>query len=504
MARRIAWLGAFMVLCFVVLFVQLNNVQVVKAHQYATNPDNPAIVLQKYDQPRGVIQSADGVVLAQSVHTPAGSSYKFQRQYPLGSLFGQITGYWSFNYLPTGVEATYSNYLAQHNRPIKTIGDLLTTPQVTDTVTLTLSAQLQKTAQQALAGRDGAIVALDPTTGAILAMYSNPTYDPNPIAVNNSATETQAFNADNARNPATGYSAAASLAYQDYFPPGSTFKIVTSAAAYQYAPKLVTTPMPYYTCIPGGTLGGQGKNTPLCNDGFTACGGTIAQMLPPSCDPGFALLGTKVGKPSMTAEAEAFGFNQQPPIDLPHSPYEVSQFLNQGPTCPDADAQIFLAYSSIGQECTLASPLQMAMVAGGIANGGVVMTPHVMDQIRDSQGNLVSRYQPKAWHTATSQATASAITGLMQNVVKGGTATQVGFPPQDDVAAKTGTAQVGAGGVGTGGSQATTDWMIAFAPANAPKVALAVVVPYQALSVTGAEIAGPIMKKMIEAVLAGQ
>jgi len=503
MARRIGWLGAFMVLCFVVLFVQLNNVQVVKAHQYSTDSHNPANEAQSYDQPRGVIQSADGVVLAQSVRTQPGSSYKYQRQYPLGSLFGQITGFWSFNKGAAGVESTYASYLIQHNRPIKTIGDLLTTPQETDTVTLTLSSKLQKTAQEALAGRDGAVVALDPTTGAILAMYANPTYDPNPLAVNNAAIENGAYQTDITDVPGTDFTPLSSLAYQNDFPPGSTFKIVTSSATYTYAPKLVNTPMPYYTCIPGGTLGGQSPTAPLCNDGDTPCGGTIAEMLPPSCDPGFALLGTKVGKTSMMDEAQAFGFNQQPPIDLPPSPYEVSQFLNPA-TCSDVNAQIFLAYSSIGQDCTIATPLQMALVAAGIANGGVVMTPHVMYEIRDSQDNLVERYVPKPWHTATSQATASAVGNLMTEVVKAGTAAQVGFPPQDDVAAKTGTAQVGAGGVGSGGSQATTDWMIAFAPENAPKVALAVVVPFQKLSVTGAEIAGPVMKTMIEAVVAGQ
>jgi cell division protein FtsI/penicillin-binding protein 2 len=126
------------------------------------------------------------------------------------------------------------------------------------------------------------------------------------------------------------------------------------------------------------------------------------------------------------------------------------------------------------------------------------MKPHVMYQVRDSQNNLVSLYQPTAWHRAASQATASALTGLMVNVVRGGTASGVGFPPADDVAAKTGTAQVGFG------NTATTDWMIAFAPASQPKVAVAVVIPHQALSATGAEVAGPVMKTMIQAALSGQ
>jgi peptidoglycan glycosyltransferase len=491
-AGRIRWLGIAMVLCFLALFLQLNNVQVKNGHKYANDPYNPAVVEAKYDQPRGIIQSADGVVLAQSVQTHGGS-YKYERQYPLGSLFGQITGYLSFTYGSTGVEDTYSAYLAQHNRPVKTIGDLLTTPTETDTVTLTVSSKLQETARQALNGRDGAVVVLDPTTGAVLAMYSNPSFDPNPLAVNNGTTEAAAYEADNTKNPTSGFTPATSLAYQDYFQPGSTFKVVTATAAYQYAPKLVDTPMPYFSCIPYNYFGGASAQ--LCNDGGSACGGTIAQMLPPSCDPGFALLGTKVGAVSMQAEAQSFGFNQQPPIDLPPSPFEVSQFLQAD--CWKG-AQIFLAYSSIGQDCTLASPLQMALVASGIANGGVVMTPHVMYEIRDSQNNLVERYQPTAWHRAASQATASALTGLMENVVKFGTAAGDGFPASEDVAAKTGTAQTGVG------NTLTTDWMIAFAPANAPTVAVAVAMPHQPVDLTGALVAGPIVKTMIHAALAGQ
>jgi peptidoglycan glycosyltransferase len=195
----------------------------------------------------------------------------------------------------------------------------------------------------------------------------------------------------------------------------------------------------------------------------------------------------------MQAEAQSFGFNEQPPLDLPVS--VTSQFLQAG--CWGG-AQIFLAYSSIGQDCTLASPLQMALVAAGIANGGVVMAPHVMYEIRDLQNNLVQRYQPTAWHRAASQATASALTALMQKVVTSGTAAGDGFPASEDVAAKTGTAQTGLG------NTLTTDWMIAFAPASHPTVAVAVAMPHQPVDLTGAIVAGPIVKTMIQAALAGQ
>ena len=490
MARRIRWLGVAMLLCFGVLLLQLTNVQVVKAHQYATAPGNPAVIAQRTNQPRGIIQSADGIVLAQSVPATSGV-YKYQRQYPTAGLFVHIVGYLSPIYGATGVESSYNQYLVAHNKPVKTIGDLLTTTTVTDTVTLTLDSTLQKDAVAQLHGRDGAIVVLDPTTGAIKAMYSNPTYDPNPLAANDTKTEQAAFAAANTRDPVTGFAPAVSLAYQDIFPPGSTFKTVTTAATYDHSPALVNVPMPGYSCIPPRTFGGQ--TTPLCNYGASYCGGTIAIMLPPSCDTGYAVLGTKVGAPSMSAEADAFGFNVQPPLDLPHSAFEVSKFLQ--PSCY-LGAEVYLAFSSIGQKCTIASPLQMAMVASAFANNGDIMTPHVMSQIRDSQGNLVSVGKPTVWLKATSPATAAAVSTLMQHVVQYGTASGVGFPPQDEVAAKTGTAQVGVG------NTATTDWMIAFAPASHPKVAVAVVIPNQSLSATGAEISGPVVNAMIQAALA--
>jgi peptidoglycan glycosyltransferase len=491
---RIRWLGVGMLLCFFILFLQLNNIQVVKAHQYATDPHNPTVIAQ-LQQPRGVIQSADGVILAKTVPAPADSGFKYQREYSKtwGQTFSQIVGVDSPLYGVYGVEASYNSYLVAHNKPVTSLKDLLTTGgPITDTVTLTISTQLQQAAVAALAGRFGAIVALDPQTGAVLAMYSNPSFDPSLLASLNTKTEAFAFGEDNASNQ-YGYQALRSEAYQDIFFPGSTFKTVTTAAAYDRAPQLVNTPMPYFATIPVHYF--QGQTTTLSNDEPGPCGGTILQMLPPSCDTGYAILGTKIGAANMTAEADAFGFNQQPPIDLPHDSAEISQFLQS--SCYGG-AQVFLAFSSIGQDCTKASTLQMAMVASAFADGGVIMTPHVMDEIRDSDGNLVEQYQPTPWKQATSATTATQVVGLMRLVVTQGTAAQVGFPQADDVAAKTGTAQQG------NSLHNTTDWMIALAPAVHPTVAIAVTLPNQERSATGAEVAGPVMKSMIAAVLADQ
>lgn len=493
MQRRIRILGIAMVLCFVILFLQLNNLQVVRAHQYATDPGNPQVIAQEYEQPRGVIESSDGKVLAQSVPGAHGSRYRYLRQYPAqwATLFSHIVGVFSYNYAPKGgygVEGTYDKYLVSHNQPVKSVRDLLTTRTVTDTVTLTVSTALQQAAAQALGSKVGAVVALDPTTGSVLAMYSNPTYDPNGLASPDPKAEAAAWQQINANGPG-GVPPLVSLAYGRAFPPGSTFKTITTSAAYDHAPQLVNKFYPYLGCT---NLPNTDKR--LCNFHGGVCGGNIAQMLPPSCDTGYALLGLDIGGTNLYDEASAFGFDSRPPIDIPTSIYSISNF----PT-PDqfAHNQPGVAYSAIGQQNVQANPLQMAMVAAGIADNGVIMTPHVMYQIRDSQGNLVTSYKPTPWHQATSQATAAVVKNLMTEVAQRGTAAGI-FPPQENVAAKTGTAE-------TNNGNSTTDWMIAFAPANQPKVAVAVVIPDEPGGVsdaTGAQVAGPVVRAMIAAALA--
>jgi peptidoglycan glycosyltransferase len=384
------------------------------------------------------------------------------------------------------VEQQYDQYLTPHKESAKTIGQLLNPQSGVDDVTLTVSPSLQRLAQQQLAGRDGAVVVLNPTTGAVEAMYSNPTFDPNGLASPVSKVENLTRLAELTKN-AHGFSATNSLAYQETFAPGSTFKTVTSTAVYDYKPQLAGKYYPYQTCLDLEPY----SNVPLCNDGGQPCGGTLTIMLPASCDPGYGAVGLDLGGKTLSAQAGKFGFNEVPPIDLPDTFASVF---------PSAQVQVpsnapFLAYSAIGQKDVQATALQMGLVASGIADGGVVMTPHVMSQIHDASGNLVTAYQPTPWKRATSQAAAAQVTSLMEGVATSGTAAGI-FPPQDHVAAKTGTAQSG------NSLQNTHDWMIAFAPANNPKVAVAVVVPFQVKSAYGATVAGPIVNAMIQAALA--
>jgi penicillin-binding protein A len=261
---------------------------------------------------------------------------------------------------------------------------------------------------------------------------------------------------------------------------------VTSTSVYNLKPSLANFNYPVQGCqkFPDSTH-------LLCNDGTTPlnstpCGGTMTLMLPQSCDPGYGTLGVAVGVDTLRQQATLFGFNSVPPIDLPNV---LASTVQQLP----ANAQINQAYTAIGQEFVKTTALQNAMVASGIANGGVVMTPHLMSQIRDSKGNIVTTYTPKPMPQAASSLAAQAVTSLMEGVVTqpGATASGVGFPPYLCAAVKTGTAQTGLG--------LNDDWMIGFAPANNPQVAVAVVVPFQAKESDGAHVAGPIMKSVLEA-----
>jgi peptidoglycan glycosyltransferase len=270
------------------------------------------------------------------------------------------------------------------------------------------------------------------------------------------------------------------IATGERFAPGSTFKVITSTAAYNLKPSLANFDYPYQACQ---TFGGS--TTPLC-DQSGPCGGTMVSMLPASCDPGYGDLGVQEGDATLQKQAELFGYNSVPGIDLPGVVASVF------PDIP-ANSDVYLAYSAIGQYDVQATALQNAMVAAGIANGGVVMTPHLMSQIRDSQGNVVQTYSPKALPRSATQQAATQVTALMEGVVKNGTASRVGFPSYLCAAVKTGTAQ-------TNPSQKLTEtWMIGFAPANDPKVAVAVVVPEQTIASDGAEVAGPIMRRVLEA-----
>ena len=494
MGRRIRWLGVIMVLCLGLVVVQLVNIQLVKAKQLQSSPYNPRIASQQYINPRGTIYAADGTVLAKSVKTPAGTDtsaypYQYVRQYPQGPLFAGITGYDSSLYYGTsGIEEQYDSFLSPHQQPPQTLSQLLfrqQQPRTTDNVTLTVEPSLQNAAEQALttlppgANKDGAVVVLQPSTGNVLAMVSNPTFDPNPLASTSLHAEQLAYFSYTQKDH-EGFFPLRPIANRETFPPGSTMKVVTSTAAYNLKPSLAGFNFPVAQCVKF-----SDSNVPLC-DQSGPCGGTMTQMLPFSCDPGYAELGVQLGVPIMTRQSELFGYNSVPGIDLPDTSKSIFPPLAQ-------NSQAFLGQTSIGQYDVQTTALQNAMVAAGIANKGVLMTPHLMSSIHDSQGSLVQTYTPKAESTVATAQAAQQVTSLMEGVVASGTASGVGFPSYLCAAVKTGTAQ-------TDKATGQTDtWMIGFAPANNPQVAVAVVVPQQANSSDGASVAGPIMKAVLTA-----
>jgi peptidoglycan glycosyltransferase len=488
MNRQIRWVGAGIMALFVVLFVQLNYLQVVHAPALQHNSLNGEQVVKEYNLPRGAIISSDGVTLADSTPAPSSSSFKYARHYPTGALFAQVTGYYSFIYGSDGVEKTYDSVLVgtKHRFKVPTnlndLGKLLTNSPTAQNVTLTLSDKLQKLAQSELAGRDGSVVALDPSTGAILAMYSNPTYNPESLSQLSTVKETAAWK----RLLAAQGNPLSPGAYRNRWFPGSTFKVITASAVYDHQPALATKSYPSLNALhlPDTT-------NELHNFGQETCGGMLPELLTVSCDTGFGAVGLDLGAAKLSREAKAFGFDQTPPIDLPDPAQSyfppTSSFVQNRPT---------LAYSAIGQEDVQATPLEMAMVAGAIADKGRMMSPHVLDKVTNAQNAVVSTYHPKLWQQATSAATAAQMTTLMESVVSSpdGTGTEAAIPGVA-VAAKTGTAQTG--------TNLTDDWMIAFAASPHPSIAVAVLLPDQpaADEFQGGTVAAPIAKAMIEAYL---
>jgi len=483
MTRRMGILGATMALLFAILVAQASFVQFFHADSLNSSPVNDRIARASSMYARGDIVAGDGTIIARSVPTTSGA-YPWQRQYPLGALTSGVVGFSSPIYGTWGLEYYYNNDLLSHSQPPQSLSQILVPERAPNTLVVTLQPQLQAVAQRALGDRNGAVVAIDPKTGGILAMYSSPNYDPAPLTSSDEATATAAWTAYNKKNY-RGFPPLGLLATQQTFAPGSTFKVITTAAAIMSKPELAMKkyPMKAFTTLPT-------SDKLLWNSGHTPCGGKAADMLPGSCDPGFALLGLDLGAEIMSSTAFNFGYNQAPPIDLPgvvnsYFP-DASLFSNDLPG---------LAYSAIGQKDVRATALTNALLAAGIANGGQIMTPHFMNVLTKPDGTIMKRYKAHTWLTPIDASAAKRITGMMLNVTRFGTAAGI-FRSSDLVAAKTGTAQTG------NSADNTHDWMIAFAPANNPVVAVAVVVPFQHVDATGAAVAGPIVRCVIQGAIA--
>ena len=481
MNRQIRRLALGLVVLYAALFVQLNVVQVFRADGYNDNPNNRRAITRDYNRPRGQILAAGGEPLARSV--PVEGPFELQREYPEGQLFGHITGFFSFIAGSDGVESTYNDELAGRAAAtsVRNLADLLLDDDTSADVTLTIPLEVQRVAREQLGERRGSVVAIDPRDGALLALWSFPSYDPAPMS---SVDQPQATAAREQLLAAPDQPLLPRSFRETYFP-GSTFKTVTSSAALsagrtvdninypvesQYLPPLTT--------------------RPINNFGGGSCGGDLFDILRVSCNTSFARLGVEIGPEALVRTAEAFGFNQRPPLDLPAPATstigDVASFDQNTPV---------LAQTAIGQNAVSASPLQMALVAAGVANRGTVMKPHVMAEVRNREGQIIRSYRPEPWTQAMSAQVAATVRDAMVDVVESGTATRLAVPGVP-TAGKTGTAQIG-----NGQSHA---WIIGFAPADNPRVAMAVIVEGQpgASEQTGGRVAAPIGQAVLTAALA--
>ena len=481
MNRPIRKLAVACLLMFLALLVNANVVQVVEAQSLRNNPNNSRLLANRLNNERGPIVVGNQAV-ATSVPTP-GQTYKYQRTYPFGTLYPNVTGYFTV-YTETGIEQSEEDVLSGTDDRLflRQLADTLTGRQPRGgRVVLTLNQAAQQAAASGLAasGHRGAVVALDPRTGAVLAMASNPTYDPNPLTSHNGRTAQAAYDAL-ATDPAQPL---LNRAAQQTYPPGSTFKVVVAATALMsgsYTPQTVIPAPPTYK-LPG-------TNTVIHNAGEEICGSgtsdTLTGALTISCNTAFAGLGVAVGAQALQTQAEAFGMNKT----LPSFPLPVAESVF--PTRIDP-AQT--ALSSIGQYDVRWTPLQAAMVAAAIANGGEEMLPYLVQELQGPDLALLSRTQPRVYSRPITSDVAAELTSMMVSVVDNGTGGNASIPGIK-VAGKTGTAENVPGAP-------THAWFLCFAPADDPKVAVAVVVENGGF---GGSAAAPIARNVMLAVLGGQ
>ena len=495
------------------LFVQLNRIQLFGAERLQDHSENTRGLIREFGQERGEILTADGVVVARSVRFSDDIDYR--REYPEGDLYAHVVGYQSLNVAATGLERAFNDELAGNTveQQFRSLSDLFSDRDTTADLTLTIRDDVQRVARDALGDRNGSVVALDPRTGAVIAMWSFPSFDPNPVA---SPDGSEANAAYESLLTAPGDPLLAKAFREVYFP-GSTFKLVTGSAGVTSG--LVGPADPVfpvtdtYEPIPAGA--------PIGNFGGSSCGGDLIEVLRVSCNTAFAEMGAEwVGPGLMIDVAESFGFNSTPPFDVPEAaesrfPTAYGSRLadvdfyrgsaDGGAELPNGDVNVYedtarLAQASIGQNDVAATPLQMALVAAAIANDGVVMSPHVVAELSGAEGQDYRTTDPAEWRRAVDPFVAEIMRAAMLNVVSNGTARNLAIPGLE-VGGKTGTAQLGTE------VPRSHAWIVGFAgrPGGDAEIAVAVIVEAQegADEQTGGRVAAPIAKRVLEAALLG-
>jgi peptidoglycan glycosyltransferase len=493
--RQISKIAVLALLLLAALIVATTYWQGWAAGSLAAKQDNSIQQVAQFEIRRGLIYASNGkTVLAANravKHKNAPTTYV--RRYPTNGFAAQTIGYSTVGRSRSGIERSENGYLTASNANLGTIFDKLKSKLsgatvVGNNVILNLDVKAQNIAQRDLFGKCGAAVVLNPKTGAVLAMASSPKFDPNDI-------ESGKGYASILKSPSAcpgSSSALLNRATQGLYPPGSTFKTITAAAGLDdgiYTPDSTFYDPGYCT-----EYGQQVKNA-LDQNGPEAYGHVnLVQAYQHSINAVFCNIGKAIGAKRIVDEAKKFGFYSRPPIELPQDQLARSGLVNfKTGTLFDDTSTVDPGRLAFGQERMLVTPLQMALVAAGVANGGTIMAPHLVKEVRSPHGALVMRTRPSAWKkNAMKPQTAAELNVMMQAVVTAGTGTSAQIPGVK-VAGKTGTAE-------TGQDKVYDAWFIFFAPADHPTVAGAVVVEHSANGFGGA-VAAPIAKDLMQALL---
>ncbi len=494
MNKQLRHVSVFALVLLAVLIGSTTYWQMWAKADLAARKGNSVSLIERLTVDRGKILAADGTVLANNRKSRKHGLTIYTRHYPQNDLAPQVIGYATDAGTTTGLEQTLDDYLTGANTNLtntftQELDKLGGQTVHGDNVVLTLRPDIQRLAQDQLAGRCGAVVVLDTRTGAVVAMASSPTYNANLVNQRHGYTKIGQI-----RGSCGDASALQNNATLGLYPPGSTFKMVTAAAALDSGAYTPSSPFndPGYCTEYGQRVSNAGNPD---QNGPEAFGNvSLAQGFEHSINSVFCNVGMHIGGLKILDYAKRFGFYSPPPLETPPDTINASGLYKNGKLwTPTSNSQIDSGRLAFGQYNMLATPLQMALVGATIANKGVVPKPYLVQKVVAADGSTVTKTTPQTLGEAIKPQTAAELNQMMQLVVQGGTAASVGFPAGLKVAGKTGTAELGLGSV-------YDAWFVAFAPADNPRYVVAAVVAKQPNGF-GASISAPIAKAILEKLL---